>query len=627
MMHTVFQIWKFWDPLGWVLVALGILTLAWAVARWFAVEREDPRELLKHRDLGPVRWWMEHRRRSAAVGLGVGMLVLGLLAAQYRPDPLVVRWIVGHPKEFLGINAGLVVLALLIWLNWDGLPRYVKKKEGRAESRFLDPSEDWGALEFQDGKPVGPNQPTAVLLAYRDRSKASGLGLSTGQRKPGNLLFVSLRWETLSRHLLVVGAQGSGKTTAFFGHVMASANAPFVYQDSKAELPFRAQFPDLPVWGLDVRGHLSRSGVWNPLEEMQTREDMDLIVDYVFPVNPHDANPWVREMSRTMFGAILKSRRWASLQEIAQSIRLTELEPFLQGLEPIWRDLMKEPKSQVPVLQDIVTTLTRWESPRIRSITEGPSTVSLDDFIRHGGYVMNCEMSDGLRAPVHLFWAMLLGRLRNRAEGSSPVLLLLDEFGDAGRLPNIERALVLLRSKGVSILAGIQNLGLLEEVYERSAKAVLNGFGSRIWLTRNLDEELREKLSRALGKWTRRMPAANSQSKESEKECDLMPLDAWTLWSQERAALARMHGFTYWLPCSLPIPTTPLGAPSAPDDPWGDESQATETEGSSMLPESWPTHLPATPPDPAETNPNRPGEASPGAYRLSGGGNSEEDWL
>ena len=95
---------------------------------------------------------------------------------------------------------------------------------------------------------------------------------------------------------------------------MISANAQWIYQDSKAELPFRAMFPDRLVWGLDVRGHATRSGLWNPLQEIRGPEDIDLIVDYVFPSNPRDANPWVRDMARVLFTAILRAKPWSSLQ-------------------------------------------------------------------------------------------------------------------------------------------------------------------------------------------------------------------------------------------------------------------------------------------------------------------------
>jgi hypothetical protein len=200
---------------------------------------------------------------------------------------------------------------------------------------------------------------------------------------------------------------------------------------------------------------------------------------------------------------------------------------------------------------------------------------------------MNCEMSDALRVPVHCFWGMIFGRLRNRAEGASPIILLLDEFGDCGRLPNIERALVLLRSKGVSIVAGIQNMGLLQDVYPRNWQAVLQGFGTKIWLARNMEDDLREKLSRVLGKWTRRIPPANKNAQPTEKEADLMPVDAWGRWSEERAALARSHGFTYWLPLSLSVTRPPLGAPVVAVDPWEEAEALAKAAVQAVTPPDW----------------------------------------
>ena len=65
-----------------------------------------------------------------------------------------------------------------------------------------------------------------------------------------------------------------------------------------------------------------------------------------------------------IFGAVLRSKPWESIQQIARSLRETRLEPFLEMLDPIYLDTMKEPKSQVPVLQDLVVTLSRWETVR-----------------------------------------------------------------------------------------------------------------------------------------------------------------------------------------------------------------------------------------------------------------------
>ncbi len=573
--EVVQQVLRIWELVGSIVGLIGGMgTVEW-VFRWIYRALNPPLVWLLEHQHALTRWAL--RRNSAkAPWLWAGMLLTswGMThGAKWEP---LLAWATDHPGFFGLLNALLLLVPILVLAFWDNHPKYVQRGQGRADAQFRDLPEDWGRFEVVDGKPKGDGRPVATLLGYRDPSKPARRALLPGQRSGRNLALIALRWDLLCRHVFIIGPQGSGKTSTIYGHIMYSAKGPWIYQDSKAELPLRENFPHRLVWGLDVRGHQSRSGVWNPLEEIRSAEDFDLIVDYVFPSNPKDANPWVRDMARVLFSAVLRSRRWASLQEISRALRAERLEPFLEPLDPIWKDLLKEPKSQVPVLQDLVATLARWETPRVSAITEGTSTITLDAFIEKGGWVMNCEMADALRAPIYLFWAMLIGRLRNRPEDASPLLLLMDEFGDAGRLPSIERALILLRSRGVAFVAGIQNLGLLKDVYPQNWQAVAQGFGSKIWLLRNAEDEIREGLSRALGKWTRRVKAANTKSRDTEKDVDLMPLDAWGAWSDERAALARSNGFTYWLPLSLAIPRTPLGQPILQQDPWAEAEARAE---------------------------------------------------
>ena len=572
----VSHIFHLWRQISWVLILTGGCGLALILIRDALVGGVDAHYWLVHHAHSWVRM-LFHRRSKKLFALLVSLVAIGILCMLAPDASGIQEWAYRESSSFLWLNLAAVALAVGILLTWDLHPSYLRRGESWASAEFRDLHEDWGRFDRQDGKTIGDGKPVAVLLAYRDCARKARRTLLTLQRKARNLTFVFLRWDVLSRHILILGPQGSGKTSAIYGHIMLSGVCPWIYQDSKAEIPFRAMFPDRLVWGLDVRGHQTRSAVWNPLQEIRSPEDIDLIVDYVFPSNPRDANPWVRDMARVLFTAVLRAKPWSSLQEMSRELRRTRLEPFLDGLDPVWRDLMKEPKSQVPILQDLVATLSKWEAPRIAEITQGNSTVSLDAFIERGGWVMSCEMSDALRTPVHLFWAMMIGRLRNRAEGSSPILLLLDEFGDAGRLPSIERALVLLRSKGVAFVAAIQNLGLMEDVYPQNWKAVVKGFGSKVWLMRNAEDDTRETLSRVLGKWTRRIKPANKHSKETEKEADLVPIDAWGTWSDERAAIARSNGWTYWLPMSLPVPSTPLGEVIEARDPW-EEAQSIEAE-------------------------------------------------
>ena len=584
MTDLIFKLLRAWEGGGaLVLASIGLLGLTWCALRWYWVEHEHPLVLLRNRFDGLTRWLLLHRRSPKTLPASLAVFFLGLGMRLVVTQQAFCEWAFQNGPLFFGIHGVVVILALVVWFTWDREPKYVKSGEGRADAQFRDVPEEWGNTIMEDGVRQVDPRPIAELLVYRAPTKLARRLLGEGKRFLGYLTLLCLRWDILCRHIFIVGPQGSGKTASLYAPIMFSALVPWIYQDSKAELCFREDFLDRPVFGLDIRGHETRSGVWNPLEEIRSAEDFDLIVDYLFPSDPNDKNKWVRDMSRVLFGVMLRLQRWESIQEIARTLRQTRLEPLLARMDPIYLDTMKDPRSQAIVLSDLVVGLSRWETARVRSITEGKSTVTLDDYITKGGYLMNCEDSDALKGPVHVFWAMLLGRLRNRPEGASKVLLLLDEFGDCGRIPNIQKALILLRSKGVAIVAGIQNLGLLQNVYPQEWKAVMEGFGTRIWLARNLEDELRLKLSQALGKFTRRIPPANKNTKETEKEADLMPVDAWGKWSEARVALGRLHGFTYWQPVAIPIPRTPLGPELPGGDPWADSDAEAQAAAKAAL--------------------------------------------
>lgn len=561
----------FWNYGGSIPFAtLGMVGSFFYIARWLFIHRENPLVLLHSRNEWVIRRLIEWRPKPYWLPGSVVFLSLGVLARIAISRNGAEEWAFRRPEIFLALHVAILLIPILtLWIFWDKHPSHVKSGVGRADGQWLDPSEDWGRTRKIDEKTtITDNAPVAALLAYRSPSKAAARTLIKKQKSKRNWTFIYLRWDILSGHIFILGSTGSGKTTTIYAHIMHSATCPWIYQDSKAELPWRPHFPNLPVFGLDMRGYETRSGVLNFLEEIKSKEDIDLVVDYIFPLRSNDNNLWVRQMARTMFRAILEARSWASLQEISRSLQTSQFDEFIGKLPPIWQKLMSEPKSSVPVVQDLVETLGRWETPRVAAITEGHSTVTIDDFLTKGGYIMNNEASDALRAPVQLFWAMVLGRLRNRPDNaSSKILLLMDEFGDAGRIPDIETALLLLRSKGVGIIAGVQNFGILEKAYGRCLKAVLNGFGTKIVLGARLEDDYRKQLSGHVGKFTLRFKTAGSKQ-DQEREADLLPASEWGQYSNESAVFSRIHGWTYWLAYSIPTPATPLGSPIKDSGPW-----------------------------------------------------------
>jgi len=494
---------------------------------------------------------------------------------------------------------GLLLAALIALFQavFYGLPvaavaYYVLRRRGRTRAS-ASRDDTYGDARFAPlAAEFAEKDAAAACLVYRPEGKRAEVGYVPASAR--DLRVARWSWDQLSRHVLVVGATGSGKTSTVFSHLMLSARVPWVYQDQKAELPLRDLFPQRPVWGLDTRGHRTRSLVWNPLDEVKGPEDVEILAALLFP-DRGDMNDWVIRGARLVFEGLLKHHHFPSLQAVAWLLEHKPIDEIVESLPGGYASSVQDPRTRSYFHSALLEVLKPWNTARIAAVTMEPSTVRLEDFIREGGYVLANE-DKHLRQPVTLFWGMLLYRLRQRAAHSSRLLLLMDEFGDAGRIPNMAQALALYRGKGVAIVAGVQSFGLMRAVYgEDEWTAVRDGFGALLVLAANMPVELRREVTDQLGKWTLlhehesaswNSPSASlgghganvslgsigaGRSTPTRHPVDLVPMDQWAVWGAARAAVVRSLQPTWWVPVAVPIQPTPLGPPTP--EPAGDWRQ------------------------------------------------------
>jgi len=201
------------------------------------------------------------------------------------------------------------------------------------------------------------------------------------------------------------------------------------------------------------------------MEEVRAPEDIEVMSALLFP-DKGNMNDWIAHGARMLFEAMCKRWRFSSLQEYVYLIEHTSLDRIIAALPHGYTTALADARSRAYIVSEILDVLRPWiNTARIAQVTFGRSTITLDDFMARGGYVL-CNEDKHLRQPVTLFWGMLLHRLRNRpSSDASPLLLLLDEFGDAGRIQTWRRLLAMYRSKGVGIVAGVQSFALMESVY------------------------------------------------------------------------------------------------------------------------------------------------------------------
>jgi hypothetical protein len=160
-----------------------------------------------------------------------------------------------------------------------------------------------------------------------------------------------------------------------------------------------------------------------------------------------------------------------------------------------------------------------------RESTDGHD-FSLEDFCSAGGYVLSAEPEVSQRAPIVVFWRLLLRKLL-RSSKPVPLTLAFDEALMAGKIPSVRDALATLRDREVSIIFGTQHLSGLKEVYGNAeGESLIASFTSRIFLLNGLDPRDRDHLVQALGKRTVLDATVGSKGGQSRHvEVPLLTLD------------------------------------------------------------------------------------------------------
>lgn len=520
------------------------------------------------------QWWMKYLKirwpsrfmSLSAFGIATLLLFRDQLWRLSMEDGW--PWVVGHfealPTQTRWVIAGLslvsVVIGLLLLTRG---PEYRDSSGGELGSaQFVDPlrTTEWGDVRKGSGiDPLRPNPVLAYLVVVAPTCSKARRGLVM-PAKPKDWTLLPLRAQQLAQNILIVGMPGTGKTTKIFTPILLTATVPVIYNDPKASLPLKAQRPKARVYGLDVRGYKSRSETWNPFEELRSKDDVDLLASVMLPDRPGDKDPWVRSGGRDLLEALIHLREkkgWTSICDLADWALSRSPEAWAAELGPTYAYSAQDAKKFGAIADDLKICLKAWSKPRARAISSGPSTVLLEDFIRDGGYVLSADTEEN-KGPLKVFWAMLIDRLKHRQEGSSPIILAIDELGDAGAIPNLPNALALMRSRGVSVVAGIQSSSLLERTYRDDADAVRDGFGLRLFYLENFPDEDREDLSKWVGERTlQRVQRKKGEPSPPIQKARLLPTDAFGAWGDAGALLARGNRWTWWHPVQIVLPDYP----------------------------------------------------------------------
>ena len=324
--------------------------------------------------------------------------------------------------------------------------------------------------------------------------------------------------DILSRHLLVDGQTGSGKTTGVLlpiatSHVRDLERSVVVF-DAKNELrgPIdevarRAGRRPEDVLHVDLTAP-ERSVGWNPAAD-------GLDPDRAFELALHmcrasdgraaasESPFWIQTSTDVVSGILVAltadPREDPSLARVRQILNLPR-DQFLKWFQA---------HAEVPELQrfgaflasdshNALTCLTDASNRLLVFLDRALCAVTSHDELRLDQLVTRPTVLivatpeshvERLRPLFNLLVQQLTATLIRAADRSPgarlprPVSMILDEFATAlGRMPDFEVRLNTLRSRRVAVVAAVQNLGQLRQLYRDGAEALIAGFANRVFL-------------------------------------------------------------------------------------------------------------------------------------------------
>lgn len=350
----------------------------------------------------------------------------------------------------------------------------------------------------------------------------------THQGKPASF---TIDETTLSKHMLFVGGTGCGKTTLFYHFVdqlqkKMGRNDVMIVFDSKGDFYSRFYRPGQYVIG-NSRQYRGQSLKWNIFKEILAdgANDRDCILNSneicksLFEERTKNTtNAFFPNAARDVLASVITCiiREARKDKTMLQSLYNNELKEMLdgsdskmlQGILRSWPD-MQSVCSYIDgdggQSQGVMAELYSVVREVLMGVFAEKGGFSMREFVRRrGGNVLYVEydLSIGsVLTPVYrLLFDMALKEALGRQANQGNVYLICDEFRLLPHLQHIDDGVNFGRSLGVKIIAGLQSIEQLYEIYgESRGKNIAAGFSS-IFAFKANDITTRDYVSNLFGK-------------------------------------------------------------------------------------------------------------------------------
>jgi hypothetical protein len=322
-------------------------------------------------------------------------------------------------------------------------------------------------------------------------------------------------FELETRHFLMVGTTGAGKTQAILQQLSLARrrDEPVALVDHGGEMMqyFYREGIDINLNPMD-----ERCVGWSPYNELRKRSDFLRVAKFIVREHGGNNQDWTQKGQQFLADVLRKT--WA----LGPAFRKNE--PLLYFTMTAEKHGADNPESLEWLLQgtpsarlfgkgnekslDIVLGIVAEAMEPLTYLRDGDFSITdyVRSFDKQGGsrrwlFLSYTDSNYAAISPLISMWmefAVQAG-LGLSKSATRRFYLVLDELGSLYRMKALNDALTKLRKYGGVVICGVQSTAQLEDVYgEKGAQAMLSCFGTVLML-RVSDDATADKLSRLLG--------------------------------------------------------------------------------------------------------------------------------
>ena len=372
---------------------------------------------------------------------------------------------------------------------------------------------------------TGGTSPESPFLEGRAKRKLINRWHSGGLTVDGKR---KISQDNSYRHLLLVSPTGGGKTSRYcIPAILHTTGASLIVTDAGGAL-HRLTSGSMQSRGYTIRvlnfTDPSRSERFNPLGLASSHTEIDmvshLLVETSFPNAGGEQSFWSQgatEITSVLLKCLKKeSKKYHNLANLRYLLNRFETygRPLYHFVdrnadEQVFHQFRSFISQDLKVLQGMLSTakaaLSKFSDPQLCLLTS--ESTFLFSELRHTPTIVYLIVREDQVSYysfiLTLFYSQLFSMCMQLPEDDSsalPVMCILEEAGNMGKLPNFSTAITSLRRRRTSCSLILQDLGQLEDLYGRAgAKVIINSCASRLFLP-GLPHETCKRIEEMLGR-------------------------------------------------------------------------------------------------------------------------------